>query len=463
MKNWTFPLVAAVVFFALLAYVMWGGSAPSPEEVEAPQAEIEIVTLDREDVKAVTIRWEDTPDLAISAVDGEAERTYQLTSPFERATDQERARLLFTSVAQIKASRIISEGNDDLSEYGLDDPSGAIIVTLANGSEVTLNIGDGSPLSRQDEPDRYVKVAGEDTVYLMTGLRLAFFMAPPDKWRDPVIMRLDSDEVQMIEIRSGTSQWSVARSEDPYGWQLISPIAAPARSRVAEDTLWKMGSIRAERYESDHPTPDQLQEYGLDAPSMRITFTKESGESHAMLVGLFADEQGGQLYVKMEGQPYVYVVNSASLGLSGLMSWSDWLATAVFAPASFRQVVSLQWETEEASHRLVRGDDHWLMELPSGDQVAVPNEDAEPAVRSALAIEASNAKEPDQPLSEYGPTQARLEVNFRPSEDVDVQTLGLDIVVTPEQTSYGLVDGYESLFVFDLDLIQILHQLSQLD
>ncbi len=464
MKNWKFPLLAAVVFGALLAYVLWGGPAPSPEETEPPPEEIKIVDLSPEDIETVTVRWEDAQDLAISALDhGEDERIFQLTSPFERATDQNRGRLMFASASQMRASRIISEGDDDLAQFGLDDPIGAIIVTLADGTDITLHIGDSSPLSVGSEPDRYVRVEGEDRVYLVTGIRLAFFTAPPDKWRDPVILRLDSEEVQKIEVRSGAREWSAARTEDPYGWQLLSPLSAPARSRVAEDILWRMGSLRAERFERDHPTPEQLQEYGLDAPSMRISFTRSSGEDHAILVGLFADEQGAEVYVKLEGRPYVYVVSSTAFGQAGLGASFDWLATTVFSPATFAQVVSLQWKGENGSHRLVRGEDHWLLEMPPGDPVEVPREEAEPTVRSVLRAQASDVREPDQPLREYGlaPPRARLEVSFRSSEDDGVRTITLNIGTTG-QTSYAQVDGYSPLFIFDWDLDSLLEDLSQL-
>ncbi|MFO8061072.1 MAG: DUF4340 domain-containing protein [Bacillota bacterium] len=463
MKNWKFPLLAAVVFGALLAYVLWGGPAPtSEEEVEPPSEEIRMVDLSPEDINLITVQWEDLPDLAISAAEGEEESVFQLISPFERATDQDRARLLFSSASQLRASRIISEETEDLSQYGLEDPSGAIILTLADGEEVTMHIGDTSPLNTDSDPDRYVRVDDEDIVYLVDGIRLAFFLTPPDKWRDPVVLRLDADEVQSIEVRSGSREWIAARTDDPYGWQLLSPLAAPAKSSVAEDILWRLGSLRVERFEMDNPTPEQLEEYGLDAPSMRISFHKSSGATSTLLVGLFADDQAAEVYAKVEGQPFVYVISSGSLGGTGLGSAMEWVAATVFSPARFSQVTSLQWEIDGQRRRLVRGEDHWLMELPSGEQVEIPSEDAEPAIRALLRAEAHDLRKPDQPLGEYGlaPPRGRVEVNFT-SEDDEVHTVGLDIGEAGE-TSHARVDGYDAVFLFDSDLNQLLEDLTGL-
>ena len=83
---------------------------------------------------------------------------------------------LLTQIHHVTSDTCI-ENPEDLGQYGLDEPSMTITVTLKNGSSIILNIGDANGMTG----DYYLQVEGNDSVYTLSPSVVSAFEKTPEE------------------------------------------------------------------------------------------------------------------------------------------------------------------------------------------------------------------------------------------------------------------------------------------
>lgn len=82
---------------------------------------------------------------------------------------------LLTYITHITSETAIPEP-EDLSQYGLDEPSMTITATLENGESIILHIGERNSITG----DYYLQVSGDDTVYTVSSSLVSTFEKTPE-------------------------------------------------------------------------------------------------------------------------------------------------------------------------------------------------------------------------------------------------------------------------------------------
>lgn len=82
---------------------------------------------------------------------------------------------LLTQIHHVTSDTCI-ENPEDLGQYGLDEPSMTITVTLKNGSSIILNIGDANGMTG----DYYLQVEGNTSVYTLSPSVVSAFEKTPE-------------------------------------------------------------------------------------------------------------------------------------------------------------------------------------------------------------------------------------------------------------------------------------------
>ncbi len=469
MKNWRGPILAMLLFAVLMAYVNWGMSDETVEPNDEEFGEKRVTDVNYEDIRSVIVRWQDRPELRVDAeVTEEGEMKYQLMSPFERPTDQHHSELLYKVAARIWVTRLIAEEDEDTtvdpSEYGLDDPDGEIIMRLENGDEVRVLIGDQSPIFTDGEPDRYLQVEGENKVYLQPGIGLEFFITSPDKWRDPVLLRLRDKNMSEIVIETNGDRWALQAQDDHYGWALVEPIELQGSPTVVENFFRQFHSLRTEAFVEDEPTEEQLQTWGLDEPRFVFSFVAEEGVQTLSVGAPVADaEEQEKHYAQKGDEPYVYTIPTEVLATHGLNHFSEWIALRPFEVATVGQALALdaQWQTRD--YELTLGDDgDWTGVFDGNDPIELPLRATQEGIRGVLNLNAIDARvrEDGQTESEFlrevgldDPT-GHITLEYRDDRTDERRTLTLLIGSTENDRVHAKVEGYPAVLIFEnLELV----------
>ncbi len=461
MKQWKMPLAALLLFGAMLAWVLAGGPSPGAEE-PAPDEEVEdeqikIIELDdKDDISEVTVHWDGRDDIRIGASGEGEEREYQILSPYERPTDQDRARLLFTSAAELRVKRAVTEQPEDLAEFGLDDPVGEMVVSMVDGSTHRVIIGGASPLGAgRDHPDRYVQIDDDDTVYLMGGSQIEFMTAEADRWSDLTMLELDT--VQQIDVRGDGRSWSISRTDDPFEWKLSEPLDAPARGSTVRNFISEFHRLQAVEYALDDPAEDDLADFGLDEPAMRIGFHDKEAEYKEIELGSFADEEQMTVYAAVSGRPFIYITEAGIMTVTGMEEAEDWLDRP-FGPLRYREVTDVQWKWEGEHLSLTREENDWILRSSAGDELSRPDADeTEAIVREVLALDVDKVSMPDELPDDLDLEATDNYVQVQTQEG----TVHLDLLDDADGL-YGMVRGYEAVHALSPEAREVMQQLNAL-
>lgn len=172
--------IACVVAICGVGY--WAATELKPEEVipeatEAPDYSTKLIDHKAEDVVSATVTYggksytvkkhveKKLVETGGSDADSaepkeETVESYVLEGMEDFSLDQDAAKSLMSRGTTLSTQATVAEDCQDLATYGLDAPVSTLRFDYTDGSSITLELGDKSPLTYY-----YLKLAGDDTVY----------------------------------------------------------------------------------------------------------------------------------------------------------------------------------------------------------------------------------------------------------------------------------------------------------
>ncbi|MBQ8965590.1 DUF4340 domain-containing protein [Ruminococcus sp.] len=174
----------------------------------------------------------------------------------------------------LEASKIAEEGASDLGKYGLDEPAASFTVSYLDGSSKTVLVGDTAP----DSKYTYIKLEDDDTVYMMLGSRIKYFLESALDFANLSLIAQpvnDSDWPEYGKETITRSDWdyNVVFENDPkdiegmLSSQVISePIFAYLNITGSSAVTHGMWGLTAHSCAAAAPDEAQLAEFGLDEP-----------------------------------------------------------------------------------------------------------------------------------------------------------------------------------------------------
>lgn len=105
---------------------------------------------------------------------------------------------------------------------------------------------------------------------------------------------------------------TIARVGEPSRWRLRDPIDALADREITENLLEDLNSWTLTEFEMDDADePAELEPFGLDEPTARVTLRHRQGTSVSLEIGKeFRDGEAGMVYVRHAGEPFVFRARS---------------------------------------------------------------------------------------------------------------------------------------------------------
>lgn len=207
-----------------------------------------------------------------------------------------------------------------LSEYGLDSPEITVTTVLKDGTETSYSIGNQSPVSGY-----YILHDGKIYVGLISE---SLYNTPLDFVNTTVltITPPESDD-SSTEASNEYTSFTFSGSNFPEevkvvpqtdsltsAFKLTAPYEVNVNTTTIQNIATSVESLTASSVAAVDPTDEQLEEYGLKNPTVRMSFTV-NGESYTLLSGKV---ENSSQYVMLEGVDVVYVFDEASVS-----AWAD--------------------------------------------------------------------------------------------------------------------------------------------
>lgn len=388
-------LLLALLALALGAYVVF---------VEFERAAIEdeketLLTFLPGDVTTVKLTYPDGEISVERSGDG-----WQLTAPIDSRADNATVDGLIRAVADCEVKKTLEDASQDLSVYGLDQPSATVELTLADGALPAVRVGKTSPIGQST----YVQRGDRAEVFLTDSAFHTGMKKELTELREKKILTFGNDDVQEITIRNEETDVVLRQSDGT--WQLQSPTVQAADAQVVRTFLSTLQNLRAVDFHDGKL--DDLVGFGLDEPRLAVSFL--DGDSRQQVrIGDNTDDNN--VYLQVVGHPTIYEVGSWTLrDLSKDSGDFRDKTVLAFEPDDLKAIELTREDGETV--QLQRGDDDlWTM---PGESALPEASTIEDLVRGVAGLKGQDvaAEQPDD-LGAYGLASPTLKVTLTGADD----------------------------------------------
>ena len=266
-------------------------------------------------------------------MEGEAE--WQMVAPIKVKADTKEIRSILDALHLLKVVVFTEDGAINMAEYGLDNPRNRVTLQLADGSQELLVGSDSLDTARI-----YVKPGALDAVYAVNREIYSTLDKTVFDLRDKRVIDFQRTATNRFEIHQRGEKKIVCAKNLTGDWQIEKPVTVKADAEVVDDILFGVDSLKAVEFVAEQPK--NLSRYGLDFPSLQISFFTQDAEPAILLLGRI---KGDTVYTKAQNAERVVLVNSDLLELIGS------------GVAGLRDKQVLRFESDEAFKLTLRHDD----------------------------------------------------------------------------------------------------------
>ena len=253
----------------------------------------------------------------VMARDAEGASAWRIVEPVQWDADTPGIDELLERAEALSVEAYLDESAEDLGKQGLAPPQYAMALqpalpadaeapAIADAIETagTLLIGAVS----EDGKTRYASIVGQDETFTIAAAQLRWLNAAcvaPLLYRDRTMLALTPERVRRLMVTTSAGEQGVERDAEGKWGCVGAGQMAPANETIRQ-ALFVAGNVRAVRVE--YHNPKTLEPYGLDAPSITVTFGLggEEGIQKSLLIGK-SDGSGNQ-YAMVRGQDVVFLI-----------------------------------------------------------------------------------------------------------------------------------------------------------
>jgi hypothetical protein len=178
-----------------------------------------------------------------------------------------------------------TEYQDDLSEFGLDNPTVIASVTYTDGNAVTLRVGDAS--GDTDESWYYMTIDGDDrllTIASGTVTELSREKALMHSVTQPTLHKARMDDITFADgngntILHWTLQGEITDSDASSSWQMVYPYTYPTDEESMTNLRTNLSNLHLGAFVGE-ATEENLTTYGFDEPRFILTIHQAAGTTN---------------------------------------------------------------------------------------------------------------------------------------------------------------------------------------
>ena len=283
---------------------------------------------------------------------------WEIVKPLQARGDDQKIGDLLAQVTNTRVQEFVADDHGDLHAYGLSEPRGSITIYDADDKEGrTLQIG---AVAEKIKDAVYARYLPRNAVYALPKKTEEILTVRPDDLRDRHLVRLDTDNLDRINIEA-TGQPKIVLARKEQNWTIANRNNQPANGDEVRRLISALNDQQVTRFVAD--TASELPKYGLDQPQLRLTFSSFASENtaetgageHPFLTLSFGRVEGNDIYARVGEEPFIVAVNRELLD----RIWVD--------PLQWQELTIFQFKPNDI-HRLSRMTDREESIVRSGAQ-----------------------------------------------------------------------------------------------
>ena len=307
-KNKT--LIIAFGFLALLGAGYYGAMAWNKKKAQSTSSSftppVILGNLDSSELVRIEV-----PGIMLEKNNGTWELVYYdgKIPPGGFDLDQRQIQILTYSLASLWIDRVVEEEPEDLSLFGLDNPSARAVVTDSSGRKAEYFLGGSTP----SRTSYYIMEAGDTRVCSISAYSAVFMQIPIDHIRQRTLFpdfelwalssfRLEKDGSR-IEIvpKPESALPHLVSSFSSYIFTSPYIFSRGVNGEALNNLISPFSNLTIEDFIDDEPS--SLAPYGLDRP-VRI-FIEAGGHSLDLLIG---SRTNGSHFAKLAGAANIFTL-----------------------------------------------------------------------------------------------------------------------------------------------------------
>src|SRR6266699_1663488 len=259
---------------------------------------------------------------------------WEIMKPLRARGDDQKIGDLISQITTAHIQQFVADDRGDLHPYGLAEPRGSItLFDEAEKKDQKVEIGEsikvfgredkGQTLQIGSVPEKekdqiYVRFAPRGSVYTLPKKTEEILNTKPADLRDNHLVRIDTNILDRITIDApGKGKTVLARKDG--NWIVATRNNAPADSAAVRRLIDTLQNERVTRFVED--VASNLPKYGLDKPTIQLTFSSFASENTAEtkageqpFAGIaFGKSEGANVYARLTDEPFVVAVRRGLL------------------------------------------------------------------------------------------------------------------------------------------------------
>jgi hypothetical protein len=390
---------------------------------------------------------------------------WKIAKPLDARANDQKVNDLVSQITNLQIQSFVADDKANAATYGLADPRGTVTVftpTDAKGTELMIGASPtlpaeppkasaaGSPTPAPREADTvYARLPARQSIYTVGKAVLEVLKTTPNDLRDHSLVRLNADMVDRIKITPAAGTPFTFGRKDKT-WSLLNPASGQAvdAAKPAE-LIQQLGLAQVASFVADSAA--DLAKYGLDHPTMQVTFSSfasentaetNAGEKTIATVSFGKTDDGATVFARVEEEPFIVAVPKTVL---------DSIPTdpLVWQPLNIFQLEpekigileeKVKDRPEIALTRPEKGD--WTLTKGTG---AVNQAKVQSTINTLSRLHAVRWVGPVKP--EYGLDAAATTLSFAATGDPKTRRTLVLGALTPDQMAYARVDGKDGAFL----------------
>jgi len=368
---------------------------------------------------------------------------WEIVKPLQARGDDQKIGDLLAQVTNTRVQEFVADDRGDLHAYGLSEPRGSITIYGADDKEGrTLQIG-AVPEKIKDAV--YARYLPRNAVYALPKKTEEILAVRPDDLRDRHLVRLDTDNLDRINIEA-TGQPKIVLARKEQNWTIANRNGQPANGDEVRRLISALNDQQVTRFVAD--TASELTKYGLDQPQLRLTFSSFASENtaetgageHPFLTLSFGRVEGNDIYARVGEEPFIVAVNRELLDRIWVdpLRWQE-LTIFQFKPNDVHRL-SRMTDREESIVRSGARDWKWIQ-----GEGAIDTADLQSLINTLVSLRAVRWVGASTPA--HGFERPELVLTFTTSPDdktLHKLTIGNR---TDDSMWFAKVDGRDGTFV----------------
>lgn len=277
MKNKTVKMISSVVVLAVLCGAYFGVKTYVAKQEEQENSEekdetTNILSASTDDIKSLKFIIDKKE--VIFEKDGDS---WVKKDETEFPVNQDKLNEAASAISSLDAARVLDKV-EDLYEYGLDNPSNTITITMGEGDETSIRVG----MENESTSQYYVnKDDDRETVYVVSADTVEPFMNNLyDYAQMEEFPNVDTANIYQVEVDEDSSYYKLEKEEDTGFWYISDGKAQEKADSAKISTLTSaIGSLEYAAFADYNCT--NKEDYGLDQPyaEINVYYNEEKEES----------------------------------------------------------------------------------------------------------------------------------------------------------------------------------------